>query len=90
MSVYALILRHPRMSGLFAAALVARLPIGINGLAVVLFLREQTGSFSVPGAVAGGLALGTGLGAPFIGRAWSTASGRACSCRWRPRTPRGS
>ena len=68
MSVYALILRHPRMSGLFAAALVARLPIGINGLAVVLFLREQTGSFSVPGAVAGGLALGTGIGAPFMGR----------------------
>ena len=68
MSVYALILRHPRMSGLFAAALVARLPIGINGLAVVLFLREQTGSFTVPGAVAGGLALGTGIGAPFMGR----------------------
>src|SRR5688500_10406858 len=56
------------MAGLFAAALVARLPIGINGLAVVLFLREQTGSFAVPGAVAGGLALGTGLGAPFMGR----------------------
>jgi len=68
MSVYARILRHPRMAALFAAALVARLPIGINGLAVVLFLREQTGSFAVPGAVAGGLALGTGLGAPFMGR----------------------
>jgi MFS family permease len=68
MSAYARILRHPRMAGLFAAALVARLPVGINGLAVVLFLREQTGSFSVPGAVAGGLALGIGLGAPFMGR----------------------
>jgi MFS family permease len=68
MSVYARILRHPRMAGLYAAALVARLPIGINGLAVVLVLREQTGSFAVPGAVAGGLALGTGLGAPFMGR----------------------
>ena len=68
MSVYARILRHPRMAGLYAAALVARLPIGINGLAVVLFLREQTGSFAVPGAVAGGLALGTGVGAPFVGR----------------------
>ena len=56
------------MAGLFAAALVARLPIGINGLAVVLFLREQTGSFAVPGAVAGGLALGMGVGAPFMGR----------------------
>jgi MFS family permease len=68
MSVYARILRHPRMAGLFAAALVARLPIGINGLAVVLFLREETGSFAVPGAVAGGLALGMGVGAPFMGR----------------------
>jgi MFS family permease len=68
MSAYARILRHPRMAGLYAAALVARLPVGINGLAIVLFLREQTGSFAVPGAVAGGLALGIGLGAPFMGR----------------------
>ena len=76
MSLYARILRHPRMAGLFAAALVARLPIGINGLAVVLFLREQTGSFAVPGAVAGGLALGTGLGAPFMGRLVDRLGGR--------------
>ena len=56
MSLYARILRHPRMAALYAAALVARLPVGINGLAVVLFLREQTGSFAVPGAVAAKLA----------------------------------
>lgn len=68
MDAYLRILRHPRMAALYAAALVARLPIGINGLAVVLFLRDQTGSFSIPGAVAGGLALGLGLGAPFMGR----------------------
>ncbi|HKR98348.1 MAG TPA: MFS transporter, partial [Candidatus Dormibacteraeota bacterium] len=68
MEVYARILRHPRMAALFGAALIARLPIGINGLAIVLFLHEQTGSFDVPGAVAGGLALGVGLGAPFMGR----------------------
>lgn len=68
MTAYLDILRHPRMAGLLAAALVARLPIGINGLAVVLFLRAETGSFSVAGAVAGGLALGTGLGAPLMGR----------------------
>jgi MFS family permease len=67
-TAYLDILRHPRMAGLLAAALLARLPIGINGLAVVLFLRAETGSFSVAGAVAGGLALGTGAGAPFMGR----------------------
>ncbi len=68
MSAYLDILRVPRMAALMAVALLVRLPIGINALAVVLFLREETGSFSVAGAVAGGLALGTGVGAPFIGR----------------------
>jgi MFS family permease len=67
-TAYLDLLRHPRMAALLLAALVARLPIGINGLAIVLFLRAETGSFSVAGAVAGGLALGTGLGAPFMGR----------------------
>lgn len=68
MTVYLDILRHPRMAMLFGAALLARLPIGINGLAIVLFLREQTGSFAIAGAVAAGLAVGTGAAAPFMGR----------------------
>ena len=68
MSSYLHILRQPRMAALFGATLIARLPIGINGLAVVLFLRAETGSFSVAGAVAGGLALGVGAGAPLMGR----------------------
>jgi MFS family permease len=68
MTAYVEILRHPRMAALLGAALIARLPFGINGLAIVLFLREETGSFSVAGAVAGSLALGAGVGAPFMGR----------------------
>jgi MFS family permease len=67
-TTYLRILRKPNIAALFAASLVARLPIGINGLAMILFLREETGSFTVPGAVAGGLVLGTGLAAPFMGR----------------------
>jgi MFS family permease len=67
-TAYLDLIRHPRMAALLLAALVARLPIGINGLAIVLFLRAESGSFSLAGAVAGGLALGTGLGAPFMGR----------------------
>lgn len=47
---------------------LARLTIGINGLAVVLFLREERGSFAIAGVVAGAMALGTGLGAPLQGR----------------------
>jgi predicted MFS family arabinose efflux permease len=68
MGSYRSVLGHGRLGLLFAVAAVARLPIGINGLAVILFLREETGSFRVPGLVAGGLALGIAVGAPVMGR----------------------
>jgi MFS family permease len=64
MRAYVSILALPHMKPLLAASLLTRLPIGINGLATVLFLRERTGSFAVAGAAAGALALGAGLGAP--------------------------
>jgi MFS family permease len=67
-TAYLRILRTPRFAWLLAASIVGRLPIGINGLAMILFLREETGSFALPGAVAGGLVLGTGLAAPVNGR----------------------
>lgn len=68
MNAYLRLFRVPRLGLLLAATLVGRLPVGINGLAMILFLREETGSFGVPGAVAGGLVLGMGLAAPFNGR----------------------
>ena len=68
MRPYLTILAVPHMKPLLAASLLTRLPIGINGLATVLFLRERTGSFAVAGAAAGALALGEGLGAPFGAR----------------------
>ena len=68
MNAYLDILRSPHMAALLGWSLVARLPLGINALAVLLFLEDRLGSFTVPGIVAGGLALGTGVGAPFMGR----------------------
>ena len=65
---YLEILRSPHVAALVASSLFARLPIGINALAIVLYLREQTGSFAVAGAVSGSLALGSALGAPVQGR----------------------
>ena len=53
---YAAVLRVPHVAALIAATLLARFPIGINALAVILYLREQTGSFAVAGVVAGSLA----------------------------------
>ena len=65
---YAEVLRVPHVAALIAATLLARFPIGINALAVVLDLRAERGSFVVAGAVAGALAAGSGVGAPVQGR----------------------
>ena len=48
--------------------MITRLPFAINGLAVILFLRAETGSFATAGFAAGALALGAGIGAPVAGR----------------------
>jgi MFS family permease len=68
MGVYARILRTPNIALLIAATTIGRLPFAINGLAIVLFLREATGSFAVAGLTTGMLALGSALGAPLAGR----------------------
>ena len=65
---YAEVLRVPHVAALVAATLLARFPIGINALAVILYLRERTGSFAIAGVVAGSLAAGSGVGAPVQGR----------------------
>jgi MFS family permease len=65
---YAEVLRAPYVGALVAATLAARFPIGINALAIVLYLRASTGSFAIAGGVAGALAAGSGIGAPVQGR----------------------
>jgi MFS family permease len=65
---YLEILRSPYVAVLVGSSLLSRLPIGINALAIVLYLREQTGSFAVAGGVSGALALGSAIGAPVQGR----------------------
>jgi MFS family permease len=62
------VLRAPHVAAMVASALLSRFPLGINSLAIVLYLRQQTGSFAVAGAVAGTLAAGSGFGAPVQGR----------------------
>jgi MFS family permease len=65
---YAAVLRAPHVAALITATLLARFPIGINALAIILYLRAERGSFAVAGAVAGALAAGAGIGAPVQGR----------------------
>ena len=65
---YLAVLRVPHVTALIAATLLARFPIGINALAIILYLRAERGSFAVAGVVAGALAAGSGIGAPVQGR----------------------
>jgi len=67
-SVYARILRTPGVAVIVFATLIGRMPIGISGLAILLFVRDVTGSFASAGLCAGALALGSAAGAPLQGR----------------------
>jgi MFS family permease len=66
--VYARILGTPGVALIVLATLIGRLPIGISGLAILLFVVEVTDSFAAAGLCAGALALGSAAGAPFQGR----------------------
>lgn len=65
---YRRVLGAPHITGLWLASTLARIPIGINGLAIVLAMRHETGSFAAAGAAAGAYAAGLGLTGPVIGR----------------------
>jgi MFS family permease len=66
--VYARILRTPGVAVIVLATLIGRLPIGITGLAILLYVRDVSDSFAAAGVCAGALALGSAAGAPFQGR----------------------
>ena len=68
MGTYRQLLALPHVARMLTATIVGRLPIGINALAVLLFIEAQTGSFAEAGVVSGGLAAGVGVGAPLAGR----------------------
>lgn len=56
-------------AGPFAAATVARLPISMTPLGIVLLVQHVTGSYARAGTVTGAFAIGTAVGAPLWGRA---------------------
>lgn len=62
------LLRHPGAPRLVVSVLIGRIPIGIFGLAIVLLVRQETGSFAQAGVASAAWALGSGLVAPLQGR----------------------
>lgn len=65
---YADLLRLEEVRSAIAASLLGRLPIGITGLALLLYSQQVTGSFARGGLVAAAYVTGLALLAPVLGR----------------------
>ncbi len=68
LSSYRALLRPPGIKRVVLAVIVGRIPIGIFSLAIVLLVRQQTGSFAQAGAASAAWAIGAGIVAPLQGR----------------------
>ncbi|MFT3862870.1 MAG: MFS transporter [Solirubrobacterales bacterium] len=67
-AAYRELLRAPGARSLALASALGRLPNGMVGLGLILFLHERTGSFGSAGLVTGGWVLGLGLTGPVLAR----------------------
>ena len=65
---YRRVLAAPHVPPLVASSVLARMPIGITGLATVLFVQHQTGSFGSAGVVSAAFAVAAGAISPLQGR----------------------
>ncbi len=69
---YQRLLADRELRRIIATSLIARLPIGMNSLAITLGLQTLTGSFATAGVAASAYLLAVGVQAPVIGRAIDT------------------
>lgn len=65
---YARLFALPHARRLVAIEIPARLPIGVIGLAIVLFVRDHFGSYGSAGLAAGAFAAALGVSNPILGR----------------------
>jgi len=65
---YVNLLQAGEVREIFAASLIGRLPIGITGLAILLFVQTSRGSFAEGGAAAACYVAGLSVAAPLLGR----------------------
>ena len=65
---YRALLRRPFVPALFGWAILARLPIGMTGLALVLLVRSTGAGYGEAGVVAAAYTAAVAVGAPYAGR----------------------
>ena len=65
---YRALFQVPHVRRLVLSGLLARLPMGMVGLALLLLVRDSGGSYAAAGAVSGAYFVATAIGAPIAGR----------------------
>lgn len=65
---YAELFRVPGLATTVTASVVGRIPIGMAGLAILLFVQGKSGSFAQAGTAGALYVLGLAVVAPFLGR----------------------
>lgn len=68
LSAYGRLLRHRPAAGPFFAAFIARLPMSMAPLGILLLVQDVRGAYAVAGLVTGAFALGSAVGTPIWGR----------------------
>ena len=65
---YRAVLRESGLGPALAASIVGRLALGMTGLATLLLVRVEDGSYAAAGAVAAAFAVAFAVGSPFLAR----------------------
>jgi MFS family permease len=65
---WARVVSAPQVAPLAIASVVARMPFGMGGVSMVIFVHARTGSFGVAGLVTGFYTLAFALAGPLLGR----------------------
>ncbi|MGQ0654915.1 MAG: MFS transporter, partial [Betaproteobacteria bacterium] len=68
LSRYAALLGAADVRQILAASLIGRLPIGLTGLAILILVQSERGSFAAGGAATAAYVTGLAAVAPIIGR----------------------
>ncbi len=68
LAAYRRVLAAPHVRPLVVFGLLARMPIGMGAVAIILFIHGQTDSFGAAGLVAGAYTIGLGITGPSLAR----------------------
>jgi MFS family permease len=68
LTAYRRVFAGPRVKPLLFAGLLARMPIGMGAVGLILFIHGETGSFGAAGVVTGAFTVGIGATGPMLAR----------------------